>query len=176
MMGPVDEVVIDLETPMSAEMQDGVMVTPMGDSMVYDFEPGALPAREPATAETFGANLAEHLSETEKNRIATDVTRWVEADLDSRSEWFKKLADGLQVLGIVPDSMDLGPLKVAKSVNHPLLVEAAVQFQARAIAELVPPGGPAKSQVLGKHTEEKEASAGRVAEFLNYSLMVKDEE
>jgi hypothetical protein len=43
----------------------------------------------------------------------------------------------------------------ASGVHHPLMSEAATQFQARAIAEMFPAGGPVKTQIIGKTTDKK---------------------
>ena len=49
---------------------------------------------------------------------------------------------------VVEDRQD--PFPGASGVHHPLMSEAATQFQARAIAEMFPSGGPVKTQVIGK--------------------------
>ena len=37
----------------------------------------------------------------------------------------------------------------SSGVTHPLLSEAVTQFQAQAYKEMLPPGGPVKTQILG---------------------------
>jgi hypothetical protein len=55
-------------------------------------------------------------------------------------------------------------------VTHPLLAEAATQFQAQAFNELLPPEGPVRTYVMGEITKEKEAQSKRVKDFMNYYL------
>ena len=62
----------------------------------------------------------------------------------------------------------LNPLKVQSGVTHPLLGEAVTQFQAQAYKELLPAGGPVKTQVVGAYDSAVEEQAQRVREFMNY--------
>jgi hypothetical protein len=55
-------------------------------------------------------------------------------------------------------------------VVHPLIAEAATQFNAKAIAELYPSGGPVKSVIIGEPDEEIEDQGRRVREFMNYQI------
>jgi hypothetical protein len=50
------------------------------------------------------------------------------------------------------------------------LTEAIVQFQAQALKELMPAGGPVRTQVLGKETIDKMQQASRVQDFMNYQI------
>ena len=44
------------------------------------------------------------------------------------------------------------------------------QFQAQAYKEMLPPGGPVKTQILGQQTKEVEDQAQRVKDFMNYQI------
>jgi hypothetical protein len=68
------------------------------------------------------------------------------------------------------------PFKGATGVTHPLLAEAATQFQAQAFNELLPAEGPVRTQVMGELTKEKQAQSKRVKDFMNYYLMNEAEE
>ena len=100
------------------------------------------------------ANLAEILDESTLGEISSELREMYEEDMDSRQEWEQSYTKGLDLLG----------------VTHPLLAEAATQFQAQAFGELLPAGGPGKTQVLGSKTMEKEAQASRVKNFMNYQV------
>ena len=52
-----------------------------------------------------------------------------------------------------------------------MIAEAATQFNAKAIAELYPAGGPVKTTIIGEPNEETENQARRVKEFMNYQIM-----
>lgn len=58
----------------------------------------------------------------------------------------------------------------ASGVTHPLIAESVTQFQAQAYKELLPAGGPVKTQVIGARTAEKESQAARVKNFMNYQV------
>jgi hypothetical protein len=51
-----------------------------------------------------------------------------------------------------------------------------VQFQAQAYKELLPSGGPVRTQVLGAQTPDREAQAQRVKNFMNYQIVEVMEE
>ena len=171
-------IVLDIAAPAMTETVDGVAIQTMPDgTIVLDMEPGEGQGDSdgmPPEAFEHDANLAEFLSETDLATIASQVEDWVAADLDARVQWFDRLADGLELVGAVPTKGFDGLLKMAEKVSHPLITEAVTQFQARAIAEILPPGGPAKASVLGKSSPELEDQAERVAGYINYQLMVED--
>lgn len=158
---------------------DGTRITKMegGDIEVdldYDgTEYGVVGPRDPRESQ-FDDNLAEFLSESDLDTIALDVIDGVTADLDSRNEWLSRFQKGMELLGCVESSANLGVLRHAKEVNHPIIAKALVQYQARAIAEAFPPEGPVKSLVMGKHTPEKEQQAERVSGYMNYQLIHED--
>lgn len=120
-------------------------------------------------------NLAEVIEdEGYLTRIAMDVIETTKVDLDSRAEWDRKLERGLEILGLTEVPTRVGPFKGASTVVYPLLAEAAVQFQARAIDEIFPPTGPVKGVVVGDKTREKEEQRDRVEAHMNYMLTVED--
>lgn len=120
----------------------------------------------------FGDNLISVFSDEELEEIGADLVEMVEADKESRREWYDTLKKGLKALGIYSpdDDSDTG----ISRISHPLLIEAATQFQARAMAELLPPGGPVKTTIIGERSEESVAQAQRVEDYMNYQLTVED--
>lgn len=120
----------------------------------------------------FGDNLAEVLDEDILEEIGAKVVEMVERDKESREQWYATLKNGLQALGVY-DADDAGEAGLRK-VTHPMLLEAATQFQARAMAELLPPGGPVKPSTLGQETAEIIEQGGRIADYMNYQLTIED--
>ena len=115
------------------------------------------------------SNLAEELDEKEVRKVGKDLVRAYEDDKSSRKNWEDQYSKGLRMLGvIVEDRQD--PFPGASGVHHPLLAEAATQFQARAIAEMFPAGGPVKTQIIGKTTDKKLEQAQRVQDFMNFQV------
>ena len=119
--------------------------------------------------EEWYANLAEDVEEDVLREIGNDVIDNFTADKDSRADWESMFERGFDLLGLkVEEGSD--PFQGACTAVHPLLIESAVKFQAKATAELFPSSGPVKANVLGKGTPEKEQQANRVQNFMNYQL------
>ena len=114
-------------------------------------------------------NLAEELDEKEVAKVGKDLVRAYEDDKSSRKNWEDQYSKGLRMLGIVVEDRQ-DPFPGASGVHHPLLAEAATQFQARAIAEMFPAGGPVKTQIIGKSTDKKLEQAQRVQDFMNFQV------
>lgn len=116
----------------------------------------------------FGCNLAECLDQSILDRLADDVIEGFDDDEQSRKDWFVRESDGIKMLGVSSDTIGGADFEGASRVVHPGLLEAVVQFQSRAMSELWPPEGPAKTVVLGELSQEKDEQAKRVANYLNY--------
>ena len=120
----------------------------------------------------FDANLAEVLPEDVLSAISDDLMLLFEADKASRQDWDEMYAKGMELLGFSMEERTK-PFKGACGVQHPLLSEAIVQFQSQALKELMPAGGPVRTQVLGKETRERLMQAARVKDFMNYQITIK---
>ncbi len=125
---------------------------------------------------SFYDNLADVMEEDELSKISNDLMAGVEKDKSSRSDWEKTYTDGLKYLGMRFDEERSEPFEGASGVIHPLLGEAVTSFQAQAYKELLPAGGPIKTQVLGNYDSDVEIQAQRVKEFMNYQIVHKMEE
>jgi hypothetical protein len=123
----------------------------------------------------FYANLAEVIDPDELATIGIEVSSLFEADKGSRSDWEQMYAKGLDLLGFRMEERTK-PFRGASGATHPMLTEAIIQFQAQAFKELMPAGGPVRSQIMGKETVEKFQQAGRVQDFMNYQLTTVMEE
>jgi len=151
---------------------DDLMVEtlPDGDVLIGDPE-----MDEPDDSESiFDANLAEDLDEKESERKAGILTGYFENDESARSEWKERYKQGLMTLdpeGGMNENEEERAVRGLSTVVHPLIAEAATQFNAKAIAELYPAGGPVKTTIIGEPNEETENQARRVKEFMNYQIM-----
>ena len=116
-----------------------------------------------------GANLAESLDDSTLAAISSELMMLFEADKSSRKDWEDQYGKGLELLGFTNEERTR-PFRGACGVQHPLLSESIVQFQAQALKELLPSGGPVRTQVLGKETRERTMQAERVADFMNYQI------
>jgi len=118
----------------------------------------------------FYRNLAEELDDTALGTLASELMGQYENNNETRKDWRDNYEKGLQLLGYKYEDRT-EPFKGASGVTHPLLAEAATQFQAQAYNELLPPDGPVRTVIMGAIDKEKEQQAHRVKEFMNYYLM-----
>lgn len=136
--------------------------------------PDIIQARIPKSGD-FDENLADLSDAIAGKALAERLYEYYTTDIDSRKDWEKREGRALDMLGI-RDTID-APNDTAPGINrvtHPMLMEATVRFQANAITELFPSGGPAKPKILGVTTPEKQAKADRIEMFLNYYLTEVD--
>ena len=117
----------------------------------------------------FDANLAEEMSEGDLQSISEDIIDLVKQDIDSRKEWERTYREGLELLGLKIEERT-EPWDGACGVFHPILSESVVKFQSETILETFPASGPVKTKIIGKITREKEESASRVQDDMNYEL------
>jgi hypothetical protein len=121
----------------------------------------------------FDSNLAEVIDDQDLMRKAQTLISYFETDKDSRSEWEERYKEGLKTVdpdGGLDESEDERATRGLSTVVHPMIAEAATQFNARAIAELYPSGGPVKTVIIGDPNEELEEQSRRVREFMNYQI------
>ena len=133
--------------------------------VTIDFEP----IDERGMEEEFYANLAESIPDRELQRIAGDLLGEFDANKAGRQEWEEAYANGLELLGFTYEERTQ-PFRGASAVTHPLLAEAATQFQAQAFNELLPASGPVRTVVVGRETRDKVEQAQRVKQFMNYYI------
>ena len=121
----------------------------------------------------FDSNLAEVIDEKELTAKASELIGNYNTDRSARSEWEERYKSGLKTLdpdGGSNESEDARASRGLSVVVHPLIAEAATQFNARAIAELYPAGGPVKTTIIGESNEETEDQARRVRDYMNYQI------
>ena len=151
---------------------DSLMVEelPDGDVLVGDPE---LDMQDEISDAQFDINLAETIDEKELSRKAQELIGYYENDEEARSEWKERYTQGLKTLdpdGGLDDGDSERGTRGLSVVVHPLIAEAATQFNAKAIAELYPSGGPIKTVIIGDPDEEIEEQGRRVREFMNWQV------
>ena len=124
---------------------------------------------ESVTATDHQANLAETLDSSDLSTLASELLEAYDSDKESRQDWLDTFSKGLDLLGIKTEERE-EPFPGATGVHHPLLSEAVTQFQAQSYKELLPPGGPVKTRVMGAETPEVANQNQRVKEFMNYQI------
>ncbi len=156
------------------EMEDEL---PSDIDIEFDAETGAVVVNIGAEDDdvAYDSNLAEVIEPDVLQLISSDLMSLFDADKSSRKEWEEQYSKGMKMLGFTFEERTK-PFKGACGVQHPLLTESIVQFQAQALKELMPAGGPVRTQVLGKETREKLMQADRVRDFMNYQITTVMEE
>lgn len=141
-----------------------------GGGYTIDLNPSKAFDKEKAS--DHDANLAEFLEPEDLGLIALDLIEMYDADWRSAAEWRETIKKGIGFLGLRIEELTK-PFIGAASAHFPLMIEAAMQFQARAINELFPSTGPCKSVIMGTQNPSKVAQAQRVKDFMNYQLQYK---
>lgn len=122
-----------------------------------------------AEDEDFNENLAEVLSESTLQEIASELIGDFDDDVASRRDWMQTYVDGIELLGMkLEDRAE--PWEGACGVYHPMLSEALVKFQAESITSTFPASGPVKTKIIGKETFEKREASIRVQDDMNHML------
>ena len=155
------------ESPIEIEI-----VNPEGVSIGIDGVEIDLMPEEGEEEESFDSNLAEHMEESDLQKVAGDIMELVEADINSRKDWADTYVKGLDVLGLRYDNVT-EPWDGACGVFSTLLTEAAIRFQSESIMETFPADGPVKTSIVGQWNPEVEDAAGRVEADMNYQLTDK---
>ena len=137
-----------------------------------NFDPSAMPIQG---AEQHDTNLVDFLDETTLNEIANDLEENYSDFKSSRGDWESTYTKGLDLLGFKYENRS-EPFQGASGATHPVLAESVTQFQALAYKELLPAGGPVRTQVVGNNNKMVEQQAQRVKEFMNFQLMVNMKE
>jgi hypothetical protein len=155
---------INVEPDIEIEIEDPESVTIGMDGMEIEIEPG-----EDDEDSEFNENLAEILDDSELTEMVGDLIGDYDDDISSRRDWMQTYVDGLELLGMkVEDRTE--PWPGACGVQHPLLTESVVKFQAETMMETFPAQGPVRTQIIGKETPQKRDAARRVQDDMNYQL------
>ena len=149
-----------IEVAVEEEMESMPEGVEMMDEEVFEIE---------AEEYDHNANLAEVLDDDVLGDLSSDIRAKFREDVESREDWEEAIAKGLGLLGINYEDRS-EPFLGASGGTHPLLSEAVTQFQAQAYKEMLPSGGPVKTQILGSPTKETEDQAQRVEDFMNYQI------
>ena len=146
------------------ELEDG--------GVEIDFDPQAVIGEGGQNHE---ANLAEYIDDDILGEISSELMGDFTEYKSSRDDWEQSYIKGLDLLGFKYENRT-EPFQGASGATHPVLAEAVTQFQASAYKELLPAGGPVRTQIVGLIDEMKEAQSERVKEFMNYQIMTEMKE
>lgn len=155
------------------DVTSGTTQVPLPDGEVQiSFGPLSAPKKECE----FGDNLAEHLSDAELSTIADKLLQGIDQDEQSRTAWLENMSQGISLLGLETKqsrgaaASGATPAEGVSTVDHPLLLEAVLRFQANARGELLPSDGPVKVRNDGADTERSSALAKALEKDMNHYL------
>ena len=162
---------VDIAVPnsfeeMPSEGMDIEIIEDEDGGVIVDFDPSM---RNRGDEGDFNRNLAEELESSLLGVVGNELMGEFDANKASRKDWEDTYRDGLDMLGFTYSERTL-PFRGSTGVTHPLLAEAATQFQAQAFNEMLPPDGPVRTAIVGEPTKDKEQQARRVKEFMNYYI------
>ena len=155
----VEEISADVMSPemVISETDDGGIMIDLDPSDVLEEEV------------SFDSNLADYCEEKVLQEVASELLGMCGSDKQSRKDWEETYIKGLDQLGMKIEDRST-PWPGACGVQHPVLAEAVVRFQAQTITEIFPNAGPVKTKMIGRMTEEKEKQSLRVKEYMNYLI------
>jgi len=151
---------------------DDLQVEKLNDNEVLIGDPQLDSAPEQVESQ-FDENLAETIDQRILDRIASELLTCYQNDKSSRSDWERRYKEGLKTLDVeggLEENEEERATRGLSTVVHPMIAEAATQFNARAITELYPSGGPVKTVIIGEQNEELENQARRVKDFMNFQI------
>jgi hypothetical protein len=179
-MAEIEKPIPTISKPLTPDQETEVLISETEEiktspTEVTENEDGSVdinfsPKKDLSSETDFNANLAEVIDETILNTLGSELYQDVQSYKDSRADWEKAYTQGLDLLGFKYEQRT-EPFQGASSATHPVLAEAVTQFQALAYKELLPAGGPVRTQVVGLDTPEIQNQADRVSEFMNYQVM-----
>jgi len=131
------------------------------------FDPSTV---NPGQTQGHFSNLADQLPDDVLDPLGSKLHTDYQDYKNSRKDWERAYTSGLDLLGFKYDDRT-EPFKGASGATHPVLAEAVTQFQSLAYKELLPSGGPVRTQIIGMPTPPKEQQALRVKDYMNYQIM-----
>ena len=152
----------------------GNTIIPLQDGLVeVSFGPPRAPRKE---TEEFEDNLAEDISDSNLSAIAERLLNGIELDKQSRQEWLENMSNGISLLGLQVKNprgaaaAGSTPAEGVPTVDHPLLLEAVLRFQANARGELLPTDGPVKVRNDGAGNALSDQLAEALEKDMNHYL------
>lgn len=133
------------------------------------------PAPKRKQTKDFDDNLAEELGEDVLSGIAERLLDGIAQDVQTRSEWLENMSNGISLLGLQvknpKGAASAGATNEGVSVvDHPLLLEAVLRFQANARGELLPTDGPVKVRNDGEGNALADQLAQALEKDMNHYL------
>ena len=148
------------------EVKEEVIDTDDGGAIIKMGEDDDGPNRE------WFDNIADDFEEGVKTKIATRLMEDIERDKKAREKREKDYEEAIKRTGLGKETPGGADFEGASKAVHPMLTEAVVDFQSRAIKELMPPNGPVKSYIPGDNPEIDRFKKGeRIKNYMNWQFI-----
>lgn len=117
-------------------------------------------------------NIAEQLDDVRLARLGSTVCEEYETDLATRKAagWDERNEAAMK-LALQTKEVKNFPWPGASNIKFPLVVTAAIQFNARAYPAIVDGANVVKGKVLGEPSDEKQERADRIARHMSWQLL-----
>ena len=121
-------------------------------------------------------NIASILDEQKLAAIATKCIEGYKIDKESRSEKEKAWAAADDAFKLAREGKSY-PFQNAANVKYPMLLEAAIDFQSRAMPAVIHNGKVWKAKVIGADPDGQKAQQGyRVETYMNWQALERDDQ
>ena len=127
----------------------------------------------PADESEFYRNLADDIEEGDLEAVSLELVTKIDYDKDSRKERDAQQAEAIRRTGLGNEAPGGAEFEGASKVVHPMLTKAVVEFESRAIGELMPPEGPVKDYIPGESTKARVEKARRKKTYMNWQFKVQ---
>ena len=163
-MATPEEEVGSVET--FTDVKEEVIDTDDGGAIVRMGDESQRPNRE------WFDNIADDFDDEVKNKIATRVLEDLERDRKAREKREKDYEEAIKRTGLGKETPGGADFEGASKAVHPMLTEAVVDFQSRAIKELMPPNGPVKTYIPGDNPDVDRFRKGeRIKNYMNWQFL-----
>ena len=179
-MAEIEKPIPTIINPLTSEQETDLVISetevmPTSPTEVTENDDGSVdinfdPTKDLSAGVEFNSNLAEVVDEQDLGTLGSELYQDYQDYKNSRSDWEQAYTQGLDLLGFKYEQRT-EPFQGASGATHPVLAEAVTQFQALAYKELLPAGGPVRTQIVGLSTPEIEQQSQRVSQFMNYQIM-----
>lgn len=156
---------------------EGEVLEVQDDSDVTDTDDGGAIVRvaeesppDTADKDDFYGNLAEKMIESDLESFSLELIERIDYDKEARKDRDKQQADAIKRTGLGNEAPGGATFMGASRVVHPMIAKAAIDFGARAISELMPPGGPVKDFIPGESTKGRVEKARRKTALMNWQF------
>ncbi len=142
------------------DTDDGGAIVRIGD------DEGSRPNKE------WYENIKDDFDDETLSAICTRLLQDVERDGKAREKREKDYEESIKRTGLGKETPGGADFEGASKAVHPMLTEAVVDFQSRAIKELMPPNGPVKTYIPGESPEVDRFKKGeRIKNYMNWQFL-----